>query len=102
MMVGTLSDPLFRIIDRLEKGEFYLQAIAVDPDQRGAGIGGVHLDHIDAEAKAGDSVLLVLDVSAKNPGAKRLYERRGFEAVSKWPKRRWVPGIRLLRMAKVL
>ena len=101
-MVSILLAPFLRIIDSIDDGDFYVQAIAVDGAVRGAGVGGTLMELIEDRAVATSSARLVLDVSAENQGARRLYERRGFTVESGWPKRFAIPKFRLLRMVKVL
>ena len=59
-------------------------------------------DLIEERAVANRSAGLALDVSAKNEGARRLYERRGMTVESQWPKRLVIPGLRFFRMTKTL
>jgi len=54
------------------------------------------------QAVASGSGRLVLDVSAKNDGARQLYEHRGMTVTSQWPKRLPIPGLKLFRMTKEL
>jgi ribosomal protein S18 acetylase RimI-like enzyme len=100
--VKILCAPLLRILNTLADGDFYLQAIAIDKELRGEGVGSALMDSIEDRARAGGSTRLSLDVSAKNEGARRLYERRGMTVESQWPKRLVIPGLRLLRMTKTL
>lgn len=100
--VGVLCAPLLRILDTLADGDFYLLSIAVDDDMRGEGVGSALIDSIEDRARASGSRRLSLDVSAKNEGARRLYERRGMTVESQWPKRLVIPGLKLLRMTKTL
>ncbi len=99
-LVGFLLAPLFRVIDSIEDGDFYLQAIAVEPEQRGRGVGSLLFEHIQRKAIEAGAKRLVLDVAASNERARGVYERRGMEVVSQWPRRIKLPGLRLLRMAK--
>ena len=94
--------PVFRVIDSIEDGDFYLQAIAVDEKWRGEGVGSRLLSWVERLAISCASRRLVLDVSAKNEGARKLYERRGMTVESQWPKRWAIPGLKLVRMTKVL
>ena len=48
------------------------------------------------------STRLSLDVSAKNEGARRFYERRGMTVESQWPKRLAIPVLKFYRMTKGL
>ncbi len=97
-----LFAPLMRIIDSIADGDFYLQAIAVDKELRGDGVGSVLMDSFEERARASGSTRLSLDVSAKNEGARRFYERRGMKVESQWPKRLALPGLKLYRMTKGL
>jgi len=101
-IVSLLFAPFLRIIDTIDDEDFYLQAIAVDEEARGAGVGGALMDLIEDQAIASGAARLVLDVSAENTGACKLYERRGFAVDSRWPKRLAIPKFKLLRMVKVL
>jgi len=101
-MVLMLFAPLIRIIDSIEDDNFYLQAIAVDKKLCGDGVGSVLMDFYEERAQANGSTRLSLDVSAKNTGACRFYERRGMAVTSQWPKRLPIPGMRFYRMTKTL
>ncbi|MCP4204027.1 MAG: GNAT family N-acetyltransferase [bacterium] len=101
-VVSIVFAPLLRIIDTVGDGDFYLQAIAVDQDLRGEGVGSTLMDSIEDRAAASGSTRLALDVSAANEGARKLYERRGMAVESQWPKRVAIPGLRFLRMTKAL
>ena len=101
-IVLILFAPLMRIIDSIADGDFYLQAIGVDKELRGDGIGSVLMDSLEERARASGSTQLSLDVSAKNEGACRFYERRGMTVESQWPKRLPMPGLRFYRMTKIL
>ena len=99
-VVLILFAPLMRIIDSIADGDFYLQAIAVDKELRGDGVGSVLMDSFEERARASGSTRLSLDVSAKNEGARRFYERRGMTVESQWPKRLPIPGLKFYRMTK--
>jgi len=101
-IVLVLCAPLLRIIDSIGDGDFYLQAIAVDKDLRGSGVGARLMAAIEEQARASGSTRLALDVSAKNTTAYRFYERRGMGVESQWPRRISMPGLKLYRMTKVL
>ena len=100
-VVTTLCAPLLRIVDTIADGDFYLQAIAVDKELRGEGVGSILIDYIEERAVVSGSVRLSLDVSAKNKGARRLYERRGMTVESEWPKLWFIPSL-FVRMTKPL
>jgi ribosomal protein S18 acetylase RimI-like enzyme len=96
----VLGQPLLRFIERVPEGDFYLQAVAVDDDQRGHGIGSLLIDHAEAQAKRSGCRRLALDVAAKNDGARRLYERRGMVVKAESPHPPFMPRMRALRMVK--
>lgn len=101
-VVTLLCAPLFRVLKTIADGDFYLLAIAIDEDLRGAGVGGALMDSVEEQARARGSTRLSLDVSAKNEAARRFYERRGMTVESQWPKRLPIPGMKFYRMTKVL
>jgi len=99
--VRTLLAPLWRILDTVPEGDFYLHGIAVDPELRGAGIGSLLMDDVEARAQVSGSARLSLDVAAKNKGARKLYGRRGMIEASEWPSPRFLPTV-FVRMTKDL
>jgi ribosomal protein S18 acetylase RimI-like enzyme len=101
-VISILFGPLIRNIDTIADGDFYIQAVAVDKKHGGSGIGSALMDLIENHAKAGGSSRVVLDVSAKNKGAFRLYRKRGMVIDSRWPRRIAIPGLTIYRMAKAL
>ena len=101
-IVLVLFAPLMRIIDTIADDDFYLQAIAVDKELRGGGVGSVFMDFFQERARASGSTRLSLDVSAKNEGSRRFYERRGMTIESQWPKRLPIRALKFYRMTKVL
>ena len=101
LVVTVLCAPMFRVLESIAEGEFYLLAVAVDEEARGRGIGSTLLDHVEERARAEGSRRLALDVAAKNEGARRLYERRGMAVESRWPAIGFVPPF-LVRMTKPL
>ncbi len=100
--VKLLCAPLMRILETVGEGDFYLLSIAVDRELRGEGVGSMLMDAVEDRARVSGATRLSLDVSAKNEGARRLYEHRGMTVESQWPKRLVIPGIKLLRMTKTL
>ncbi len=101
-IVLILFAPLIRITDSIADGDFYLQFIAVDKALRGDGVGSVLMDSFEERARASGSTRLSLDVSAKNVGARRFYERRGMTIESQWPKRLPVPALKFYRMIRII
>jgi ribosomal protein S18 acetylase RimI-like enzyme len=102
MTVGILCVPLLKALDTVADGDFYLQAIAIDKKFRGKGIGSALIDFIEDRARTSGANRLSLDVSARNQGARRLYERREMTVKSQWPKHLIIPGLKLFRMTKTL
>jgi len=100
-IVLILFAPLMRIIDSIADEDFYLQAIAVDPELRGAGIGSLLLEDAIERGTRNGSARLTLDVAARNSGARRLYARRGFAESSEWPSPRLLPTL-FVRMTRTL
>ena len=100
--VLLLFAALIGIIDSIADEDFYLQAIAVDKELRGAGLGSILMDHLEGRARSSGSTRLALDVSAKNEGARRFYKRRGMTVESQWPKRLPIRALKFHRMTKKL
>lgn len=92
-LISILLAPLFRILETIAEGDFYIQAVAVDPAARGQGVGSILLDAIEDDARAAGCARLALDVSGKNVGARRLYERRDMVVDSRWPRRLRLPPL---------
>ena len=101
-LVQLVAGPLWRFLNAVDDGDFYLQSIAVTPRCRGEGIGSLLIDAIEERAANTNATRIVLDVAAKNEGARRLYERRGMTDEKSWPRRFPIPQFRVLRMAKPL
>lgn len=82
--IGTI---LFRflcaesVMKHPKKGEIYLSNFAVNPTQRGMGIGSEFLQvHIQRFREVGYHIF-GLDVSVSNPRAEKLYKNYGFESI---------------------
>jgi ribosomal protein S18 acetylase RimI-like enzyme len=101
ILMGILFAPLWRILETIPEGDFYVQGIAIEPACRGAGIGSLLMNDIERRAKASGANRLSLDVSAKNDGARRLYKRLGMVESSKWPNSRFFPTV-FIRISKCL
>ena len=63
----------------LLEGEAYVDWIACAAAARGKGIGSKLLAWADEEAKAAGAKFISLDVMGSNTGARRLYERKGYD-----------------------
>jgi len=97
----ALTAPMWRFMHAHEEGDFYLQFLAVDEPHRGQGAGSALIGAMEARGRESGSVRFVLDVSGRNPGAQRLYERQGFEVGPRWPRLALLPPI-VRRMVKPL
>ena len=102
MLVLILFASLMRIMDSIADGDFYLQAIAIDKELRGDGIGSALMDFVEEQARMSGSTRLSLDVSDNNERAYQFYKHRGMIVESRWPKRFPVPGLSFYRMVKIL
>jgi ribosomal protein S18 acetylase RimI-like enzyme len=58
----------------------YIQIVAVDAAERGRGVGGALMDFAEKRILA-ETPNVFICVSSFNPGARRLYESRGFRLV---------------------
>lgn len=101
-VLGSLATGLLSFMDDVPAGDFYLQAVAVSDDQRGAGIGSLLIDDAERQAIAAGCTRLALDVGVKNKSARALYERRGMNVVAESPSVVLTPGTGVLRMVKSL
>ena len=101
-LVQLVFGSLWRFLNTIKNGDFYLQSIAVASECRGEGIGSMLIDAMEERATDTKATRFVLDVAAKNEGARRLYERRGMTVAARWPSRFPVPRFRVLRMEKPL
>lgn len=70
----------FVILDMRGTFSGYIQTICVRSDQRGRGVGGELLDWAERRIFR-DRPNVFLCVSSFNEGARRLYERRGYEVI---------------------
>lgn len=68
----------FTVLDESE-----ILNIAIDPGSRGNGVGGRLLDAALSELVARGAVATFLEVRESNSAARKLYESRGFEEISK-------------------
>ena len=101
-LAAVLGRRLFRFIDAVPDGDFYLMAVAVDDDQRGHGVGSTLIDHVENEARGRQCDRIVLDVASDNDDARRLYERRGMAVEAESARLLLMPRMRALRMVKAL
>jgi ribosomal protein S18 acetylase RimI-like enzyme len=96
--VVIIGWPLFAALEKHSPGEWYLNAIAVAPQARGAGLGHRLLDEAFVRAGAAGCDTVALDVDAANVRARALYERLGFRVTST-TRAALLGGVRLHRMS---
>lgn len=101
-VVTTVARGLFRFVETVPEGDFYLMAIAVDPEHRGLGIGSDLIAHMEQRARGAGAARIVLDVAERNEGGRRLYERLGMKVEAASPRILFIPGTRALRMVRTL
>jgi ribosomal protein S18 acetylase RimI-like enzyme len=101
LCTSALASPILRFLHTYERGDFYLQFLAVDGDCRGQGIGSRLIQSMEERARQSGSARFALDVSARNEGARRLYERRGLVQSAQWPRLRLLPPA-IYRMVKLV
>ena len=92
---GLRAIAIFSLYERKPKpGQLLMDGIAVHKDYRGHGIGSQLLRNLLNYARQNGFAAIRLDVIDTNPGARRLYERRGFIPVrtEKFPFLRWLLG----------
>lgn len=99
---SMLGPGMKRFIKSVPDGDYYLLAVAVDDECRGAGIGSTLLDYSEDRARAAGCARIVLDVTEKKVGVRRLYEGRGMEVEAKSPSVLFVRSARACRMVKPL
>jgi ribosomal protein S18 acetylase RimI-like enzyme len=100
--VELIGRPVFRALNQHLPGEWYLQAIAVLPQARGAGIGSRLVSDAFARAAVTGCDVVSLDVDAANARAQALYAQLGFRVVSTSSTAILLGGVRVRRMAASL
>lgn len=99
---SVLGRGMKTFIKTVPDGDYYLQAVAVDDQDRGSGIGSTLLDYAEETGRAAGCARFVLDVAGKNTGARQLYERRGMNVEARSPSILLIPNTRAHRMIKPL
>lgn len=69
--------------DETQPGEFYVDSLGVNPNQRGRGVGSRMLEFLIDEYVSKGQKILGLLVDEENPNAKKLYLKLGFLPVGK-------------------
>lgn len=84
-MFSVIGRILSRFLGPPGEDDFYIQAIAINNQMRGKGLGQKLLEHISEKAIEKGAKTLSLDVSSKNSKAIKSYNRFGMEVASSWP-----------------
>jgi ribosomal protein S18 acetylase RimI-like enzyme len=87
--IGDDLPPMFVPLQELENlapATWYVNVLAVVPQQRGRGLGSRLLEQADATGRALGKRGMSVIVSDINAGARRLYERHGYRVVASRPK----------------
>lgn len=71
------------IEDETQKGEYYIDTIAVKSNEQGNGVGSQMLQHLINEYVTNKKQTLGLLVNENNPNAKKLYLKMGFASAGK-------------------
>jgi ribosomal protein S18 acetylase RimI-like enzyme len=100
--VELIGWPVFRALSKHSPGEWYLQAIAVVPQIRGAGVGRRLVADAFARAATAGCDVVALDVDAANLRAQTLYARVGLRVVSTSPAAILLGGVQACRMTASL
>ena len=101
-VLHRLGARIFDFMDRLPDGDWYVQAVAVDESGRGKGVGSALLQNAEHTARTAGCERITLDVAVNNDGARRLYERLGYEVESSSKPIPLVPSAAVHRMVKPL
>ena len=64
-------------------GESHVLNLAIDPPQRGQGLGRYLLEHLLQRARSGGAEMALLEVRPSNAGARALYEKLGFNEIGR-------------------
>jgi ribosomal protein S18 acetylase RimI-like enzyme len=72
-------------LENMVPGTWYVNVLAVYPEFRGQGYGSILLNHAREIAKGEGCKGLSIIVSDANPGARRLYERKGYSEIASRP-----------------
>ena len=97
--VALAARPLFVAMDRHEPGDWYLQAVAVEREARGRGIGTALLTAAFEQARTSGADRLTLDVDVENGRARSLYERFGLRVAATSRPARLLGGAAVHRMS---
>jgi ribosomal protein S18 acetylase RimI-like enzyme len=101
-LISALAPGLFRFLDKVPPTDFYIQAVAVDPLNRGCGIGSALIRLAEERGRGAGCTRIALDVAVDNRAAYQLYRRLGFAEEATSPRSVVLPGSQVHRMVKKL
>lgn len=101
LMLSFIGRALSRFLGSTRNDDFYIQAIALNIQSRGKGLGQKLLEHITEKAIEKGCKTISLDVSSKNTKAIKSYNKFGMKVSSYWPNFLNIPPI-FTRMEKRL
>ncbi|KHO12538.1 acetyltransferase, GNAT family [Latilactobacillus curvatus] len=81
LQIGLPETTRFFTDKEAQPGEWHIDTIAVVPQARGKGVGSKLLAACESVAKANHKQIISLNVDFNNPGAKKLYEKMGYQVV---------------------
>lgn len=103
-MIGAFYD-FARAFSPVSDEEYYVENLAVLPERRRQGIGKQLMEFAEKQAQAKGLKRMVLDVETENEGARRLYQRLGFQATKVMADRRYCKRFNFqgsIRMVKLV
>lgn len=83
--IDSLPDPIapFVELEMKSAGTWYINALAVFPGHRSAGLGSLLMEAVDTAASTSGFSRLSIQVYGQNSGAARLYKRLGFRETAR-------------------
>lgn len=94
--VSVAVGRVLRFLGDIPDGDFYLQAVALDSESQGEGVGTVLIEHAQNRAMEKPADRFTLHVAVENTVARRLYERLGMRIEATSPKSFPCPGCRCI------
>jgi ribosomal protein S18 acetylase RimI-like enzyme len=79
-MIAAFAD-FSKAMPLISNEEYYIEHLAVLPEKRGQGIGEQLMEFAENQARAKGLKRVTLSVGIENEGARRLYERLGFQTI---------------------
>jgi len=80
--IPSVVRPLVEL-ESLVPGSWYVNAVATEPEYRGQGVGRKLMEWAEQVARSSGAGALSLIVAEENAGAKRLYEKLGYQVIAR-------------------